>query len=594
MNSTEKNARQYLSQAAENRSHFRRKRPVAACSMAALALLGFMEPAVAQTVVWDHVGVGPREARPAGCDVIGDLDGDGRQEVITGIATRALATIRSGASGAQLHGHYLPHHSGATTGFGGAVAGIGDFDGDLIPDYAVGSPSYSDLSIGNSTGMVFVYSGSSHNVIARIPGLIPGEVSGQQVVGLGDVNGDGYSDVGIAPLHGFMFRIHLGPDGALLRQTAGGSGVPENKGSFGDHDGDGCADYLVGNRLDSTLANNAGGVRLYSGKTGLPLLVMHADRPDQLAGHSVSRGGDWNGDGIEDIIAGAPGLTQLQNTNYLAGVYVFSGADGSILHYFDGEAYCQQKSAFGYSVSSGKDVNGDGVPDLIVGAPLHEWTPTNHPTYWMGESFVFSGATKELLWRRRGTVAGERSGTRVKLIDDHNSDGLADWMVMGPLYDDGTGPFPYEQGRVTIFAGAIGDAVSHCTGGPNSLGLEAQLRGTGPISLGENQFALQLTDMPQAKAALIVHQRSLAPATPFGAGELCLQTPLGYLGFVTTSTESSPTDPGQASLAIDLTVGPFGSSSNRLQPGESWAFQALYRDQGQRNTSNALEVVFVP
>ena len=207
---------------------------------------------------------------------------------------------------------------------------------------------------------------------------------------------------------------------------------------------------------------------------------------------------------------------------------------------------------------------------------------------------MFSGATKELLWRRRGTVAGERSGTRVKLIDDHNSDGLADWMVMGPLYDDGTGTFPHEQGRVTIFAGASGDAVAHCASGANSLGLEAKLRGGGPISVRENQFSLQLRDMPQAHTALIVHQRSLVPASTFGLGELCVKAPLGYLGFVTTSTESSPSDPGQASLAIDLGATPFGSVSNPLQPGDSWVFQVLYREQGQRNTSNALEVVFVP
>ena len=581
------------SPAARNPKRTKLRKVFAVHSMAGLALLGFLEPGFAQDIVWDHIGVAPREARPAGSDVIGDIDGDGVQEVITGMATRALATIRSGATGAILKEHHLLVHSGANTGFGGSVAGLGDFDGDQVPDYAVGAPTFSDPSIGISTGIVFVYSGSTHKVIARITGLIQGEGAGFQIVGLGDVNGDGYSDVGISPYSGSMFRIHLGPDGALLRQTAGGSGVPENKGSFGDHDGDGCADYLVGNRLDSTLANNAGGVKLYSGKTGALLLTMHADRPDQLAGHSVSRGGDWNGDGIEDIIAGAPGLTQLQSSNFPTGVYVFSGADGSILHYFDGEAYCQQKSAFGYSVSSGKDVNGDGIPDLIVGAPLEPYN--NVPGVGLrGSSFLFSGETGQLLWERTGTVAGERSGTRVKLIEDHNFDGLADWMVMGPQHDDGTWQFPYEHGRVTIFAGAVGDAVPHCDGGTNSLGLMATLLGAGPISLRENQFALQLTYMPQATTALIVHQRSLAPATPFGPGQLCLKAPLGILAVVTTSLETSPTDPGQATLGLDLESPPFKSTTSSLHPGDSWAFQVLYRDQNQRNTSNALEVVFVP
>ena len=559
------------------------------CYLAALGPFGF-----GQTELWDHVGNGERDVRTTDFDELGDLNGDGVNDFITGSGAARSAFVRSGADGSLLKYFIFVSHNGFSTGYGRSVAGIGDFDGDQIPDYAVSAGSLSTATFGLGTGMVFVYSGKTDEVIVRIPGAIPGQAFGEQVLGLGDVNGDGYSDLGVGATYTDDFRIYLGPSGTFLRETVGGTHSAEGKARFGDHDGDGCDDYLIGERTDSSVAPNAGSVHLYSGRTGQRLLSMYGDKPERLAGFSVSRGGDWNGDGVEDVVAGAPGLDTLQYTAHNSGVYVFSGADGSILHFFDGEAYCQQNSGFGYSVSSGKDVNGDGVPDLIVGAPLQEWTPTSHPSYWMGEALVFSGATKQVLWRRRGTVPGEKSGTRVALIDDHNSDGLADWMVMGPFYDDGTSTGAYEQGRLTIFAGAIGDALTHCQGGVNSLGFEAQLKGIGPISLRENQFQLLLTDMPQARAALIVHQRELAPASPFGPGELCLKTPIGILGVVSTSTEVVPTDPGQATLAVDLGAAPFGSLSNPLQPGDSWAFQAVYRDQGERNASNALEVVFVP
>ena len=332
---------------------------------------------------------------------------------------------------------------------------------------------------------------------------------------------------------------------------------------------------------------------LYSGKTGELLLTMEADQPRRMAGVSVSRAGDWNGDGIEDVVAGAPGLVILQTTNHFSGAYVFSGADGSILHFFDGESYCDKNSAFGFCVSSGMDVNGDGTPDLLVGAPMEPYNsgPTTSQT---GAAFLFSGATGQLLWAHRGPQAGMNAGFQASLIGDHDSDGFADWMLSAPDYDADPSSCCALNGRLTLFAGAPGDVQALCSGGPNSLTSGAKLWNSGSIGLRANALELVVSEMPGSTAVIFVQGRRTAQPQPFGVGELCIAGPLSILGVGTTGYSWPPGTPMQASIGVDLSTAPFSDGGEFLQPGDTWAFQALYRDQDVRNTSNALGVVFLP
>jgi len=99
--------------------------------------------------------------------------------------------------------------------------------------------------------------------------------------------------------------------------------------------------------------------------------------------------------------------------------------------------------------------------------------------------------------------------------------------------------------------------------------------------------------MPQAKAAFLIHGQ-LVPATPFGQGELCITTPIQRLATVVTGTGGPPDAPSSASVKIDLRQPPFTNGGNTIDPGDTWAFQFLYREGGVRNTSNALAVTFVP
>jgi hypothetical protein len=314
---------------------------------------------------------------------------------------------------------------------------------------------------------------------------------------------------------------------------------------------------------------------------------MEGDQEYRYAGLTLCRAGDWNGDGIEDVVAGAPGQGSLQSTTHQSGAYVFSGSDGSTLRFFDGVAYTQQSSAFGWSIASGKDVNGDGVPDLIVGAPNEPFPAAR------GSALLFSGATGGLLWEYRGEHAYDKSAYQVALIDDHNGDGLDDWMVLSYQYEPPGSTTPQEDGRLSVFAGAFGDIDSACSGGPNSVGAGAILWNSGPISVRENALELVVSEMPQATPTILIHGRGLTPAQPFGAGELCLPQPLALLAVVTTGS-GAPGTSHFAKVALDLDAPPFTRGGNVVHPGDTWAFQALYRQQGQRNTSNALDVVFVP
>jgi len=506
-----------------------------------------------------------------------------------------LAVVRSGLSGRVLTSHSFHGPNLHWAMFGTSVAGIGLFDGDEVPDYAVGAPGTTYSA--EWAGEVQIFSGATHQMIMGLSENIPNELMGGQVIALGDVNGDGHPDVGGIGLQAFPpspMRIYLGPDGTLYRtQYEVLNSITQPVARYGDYDGDGCDDYLVGAPGHLNTPRGGGRVTLYSGSDGGILLRTYGRRWRDATGVSVCAAGDWDGDGIGDIVAGAPGTTLQQLASGPAGVYVFSGADGSTIRFFDGEEYCGVSSHFGWSVSSNRDVNGDGVPDLLVGAP---WEPVHNPNLPMdlhGSAFLFSGKTGGLLWEYHGETGGARAGYKVKLIDDHNGDGLADWAVLAPEHDIDTNASGPNAGRFTIFAGAFGEVESHCPGGPNSVSNGAILWNSGPVSVSENRLELVVSELPQSRPVYLIHGQ-LAPSLPFGGGELCLGLPIALLTVAVSGSGGAPGVPNSAQVEVDLTQPPFTAGGNTVQPGDTWAFQALYRDQGGRNASNALEARFVP
>jgi hypothetical protein len=165
--------------------------------------------------------------------------------------------------------------------------------------------------------------------------------------------------------------------------------------SLGDVDGDGVPDFVTSAPTKNIGGNQAGRVYVYS--TGSGKLVWSADgKPGDQLGSGVESAGDTDGDGIQDVIASAPGSETA---------YVYSGKDGHVLLTLHGEA---KGDTFGNHVSSVGDIDHDGHADVIVGAPSNKAGGEN-----AGHAYVYSGKDGHVLLTLTGERAGDQFGSAV-------------------------------------------------------------------------------------------------------------------------------------------------------------------------------------
>lgn len=175
---------------------------------------------------------------------------------------------------------------------------------------------------------------------------------------------------------------------------------------LGDVDGDGTGDFVtsapsfgVTARVVAAPANAPpparGRVYVYSGRTGRQLWQQTGAIGDNL-GIGLESAGDVDGDGVQDVVAGAPGGHRA---------YVYSGRDGRVVYILRGTS---EGEGFGGSASGIGDVNGDGRADLMVGAPAHSSIAPG-----AGRVYLFSGRDGTLLFTLDGQAAGEAFGSIV-------------------------------------------------------------------------------------------------------------------------------------------------------------------------------------
>lgn len=141
-------------------------------------------------VLLDHPSASPRLTKIAG---IGDIDRDGTDEVLIG--DESWGANYSGA--AWVYSNHFPNPiftlNGPTTpyqGFGAQVVGLGDVNGDAIPDFAVGDPGAMG-TIGN----IAIFSGADATLIRRIQGGANDRQFGYIVIAAGDIDGDVLNDL---------------------------------------------------------------------------------------------------------------------------------------------------------------------------------------------------------------------------------------------------------------------------------------------------------------------------------------------------------------------------------------------------------------
>jgi len=203
---------------------------------------------------------------------------------------------------------------------------------------------------------------------------------------------------------------------------------------------------------------------------------------------------------------------------------------------------------------------------------------------------VISGCTGAVLWRLVGGLDNDyQLGHLNYFIDDHDADGLDDWVVSNPRHEYECFGDTHLWGRITIYRGAVGDRWDGCPTTPNSAGPGATLHASGPISRRCNELELSVTGAPPAAPAQLVYGTP-GPPTPFGAGTLCVAgTPHVAAPVATDAT-------GSALFPIDLWQAPFHSGPAAIAIGDTVAFQLLYRDQpaGTRNASNSIVIQFLP
>jgi hypothetical protein len=200
--------------------------------------------------------------------------------------------------------------------------------------------------------------------------------------------------------------------------------------SIGDVDGDKIKDIVTSAPTYGANGQPAGPGRVYvySGKTGKLLWTQTGQTPDESLGIGLEGAGDVNADGIPDVIAGAPGTNK---------VYVYSGKDGKLLLTLSPGTNANE--GFGRSASGVGDQNGDGHADVMVGAP-----GSNANGQGAGRAHVFSGKNGALLL----TLAGEKAGAAMGSIVAGFKDKQHAFLLAGA-----PGAGPTGRGRVYVYAG---------------------------------------------------------------------------------------------------------------------------------------------
>jgi hypothetical protein len=351
------------------------------------------------------------------CDYDDDTDGDGSAAV-----WEILAGTSNSDATQRPYWAKTFYNDDSGDRFGNSVSSAGDVNADGYTDFIVGAPWDDDN--GASSGSARVFSGQDGTVLYTIHGEAGSLGLGVCVGGAGDVDADGYDDFMTKNSHGASsnsVRVYSGQNGNVIYQLdyeVGGDIYKHNcMDGIGDINGDGYSDFIVGSQYDDTNGSDAGIAVVHSGIDASVIYTVYGSGIRRFLGRSVSRAGDVNNDGVQDFIIGAPDIYDYFTDEGLA--YVYSGQDGSLIHTLtDGEA---NDDSFGNYVSWAGDVDGDGYDDVIVG--------NNYASTQDGKAYVFSGQTGARLYRFDSSGDGDHFAASVSGAGDINNDGYDDLIV---------------------------------------------------------------------------------------------------------------------------------------------------------------------
>lgn len=454
--------------------------------------------------IWDFDG--DQEGTNAGeaVSATGDFNNDGYADVVVGAKLYNSGTTRSGIVWVFYGSEDGPAATPSLTinppvinahGYFGNAVAVADVDGDNHDDLLVGMLNH-DTNPNWDEGAVFLYYGSGSGLDATWDWKIAGTAlfahTGWAVASAGDIDDDGFEDIiigarrydacnGAAPIinHGYVFfgsnsRVGTTTVGNADWYAMGDQCIPGNDaafginvGSAGDLDGNGYDDVFVGAPMYDSGQTNEGKIFVWysdAGNLGDPGNPSNADWTAEgdlaearlgTTAQTAIAGGDVNGDGYDDLIAGSR-LYDHEATNDGV-VLVWYGSDTGLgtngtPSNADWLAYGAEGDQLGSNVRV-LDYNGDRFDDVLAGGLGHTAggeSGAGMALIWFGteDGLSAGGPSNYADWMAEGDQTGSHFGWSLS-TGDTDDDGYEDMIISAPDYDVIT----TDEGRAWAFPG---------------------------------------------------------------------------------------------------------------------------------------------
>jgi MYXO-CTERM domain-containing protein len=544
----------------------------------------------------------------------GDINNDGLEDLVVGVPEASNPEDTEGVVFVYLNTPSgFPSTPDQTleldndySNFGASVASAGDVNNDGYDDIVVGAYGLDTSSLAN-VGAAYVFHGSSTGVSSSPDWSYKGTQDkgrvGDSVASAGDVNGDGYDDVivgapGVDNDAGYagagQAYVFWGGPGGLASSPSwtgngptGGDRYGKAVASAGDVNGDGIEDVVVG--APSTGDLRRGEAFVYHGSsTGLSGTHdwTYEDARETDFGASIASPGDVNGDGFDDVVFGMP-----TDDDSEGGAKLFRGSSSGLSSYPDWTVYHSESFAyFGRGIDSAGDVNDDGYDDLIVGAPGYDGGQSKG-----GAAYVYLGSATGLDdssstahtladWKREFPQQYANFGHSVAGLGDVNGDTYSDTVIGVPRYDNGE----KDEGGVYLYPSTIPTARDISESVDEDSSVTFMLDGFEP---GSEPLVYNITSNPSDGTIT-----SIDNAT----GEVTYEPDPGYAGSdsfqydVSDGTYTS--DPGTVDITVNAVNDPPQASDDSATTDEdqSVTVDVLANDSDPEGTTLTVDSVTQP